>query len=251
MQTNNVTLAMVKSNEEIRTLIDTANHNLEVMGYTEHGVRHVSFVSRATSEILYELGYDARMVELGAIAGWIHDIGNAINRRQHGISGAVLTYRILSEMKMPPSEIALIVSAIGNHEEEVGIPVNSICAALIIADKSDSHRSRVRKDKFNLNDIHDRVNLSIKKNFITVDKEQKKIKLFIYMNEISSPVEYMQIYMSRIVLCEKAAATLGCAFELIINGSAVNRRQDISVSEAMLKDADFIGKKVEYQTKEK
>ena len=250
MQTNNVTLADVKANKEISTLIDTANHNLEVMGYTEHGVRHGSFVCRATREILSELGYNDRTVELGAIAGWLHDIGNAVNRRQHGISGAIMTHRILSSLNMPPEEVALIVSAIGNHEEEVGIPVNPICAALIIADKSDSHRSRVRKDKFNLNDIHDRVNLSIKKNFITVDKDGGVIRLFIYMNEISSPVEYMQIYMSRIVLCEKAAQSLGCTFELVINGSAVNRRQDISVSEAMLKESDFLGKKVEYHNKE-
>lgn len=248
---NKVTLASVKANEEIRTLIDTANHNLEVMGYTEHGIRHVSFVSHATSEILSELGYDDRTVELGAIAGWVHDIGNAVNRRRHGITGAVLTYRILSSMGMPPEEVALIVGAIGNHEEDIGVPVNPVCASLIIADKSDAHRSRVRRDKYNLNDIHDRVNLSIKKNFITVDKEKKVIRLFIYMDYISSPMEYMQIYMSRLVLCEKAAAALGCMFELIINGSAVNRKQDISVSEEMIKDREELkGRKVDYRNKE-
>lgn len=251
MQANKVTLSAVKNNEAISTLIETANHNLEVMGFTEHGVRHVSFVSRATSEILSELGYDERTVELGAIAGWVHDIGNAVNRSQHGVSGAIMTYQILSQMGMPPSETALVISAVGNHEEEIGIPVNPICAALIIADKSDSHRSRVRKDNFDLNDIHDRVNLSIKKNFITVDKQSKVIRLFIYMNDISSPVEYMQIYMSRIVLCEQAAHSLGCSFELVINGSAVNRKQPISESEAMLSGSDFMGKKVEYQNKEK
>ena len=241
-----VTLAAVKANVDIRTLIDTANHNLEVLGYTEHGIRHVSFVSRATSEILSALGYDERTIELGAIAGWVHDIGNAVNRRQHGITGATMTYQIFSAMGMPTEEIALIVGAIGNHEEDVGVPVNPICAALIIADKSDAHRSRVRRDKYDLNDIHDRVNLSIKKNFLTVDKEHKVIRLFLYMNEISSPLEYMQIYMSRLVLCEKSAATLGCSFELIINGSAVNRKQDISVSEEMLRGKDVLkGHKVE------
>lgn len=247
MGTELVTLASVKENEGIRTLIDMANHNLEVMGYTEHGIRHVSFVSRATSEILHELGYDDRTVELGAIAGWVHDIGNAVNRSQHGITGAIMTYQIFTKMNMPSEEIALIVGAIGNHEEEIGVPVNPVCAALIIADKSDAHRSRVRRDKYDLNDIHDRVNLSIKKNFITVDKERKVIRLFIYMNEISSPMEYMQIYMSRLILCEKSAAALGCTFELVINGSAVNRKQDISVSEEMLKGEDIMrGKKVDY-----
>lgn len=247
METKNVTLAAVKANEEIRSLIDAANHNLEVMGYTEHGIRHVSFVSRATSEILSELGYDDRTVELGAIAGWVHDIGNAVNRRQHGITGAIMTYQIFSAMKMPPEEISILLGAIGNHEEDIGVPVNPVCAALIIADKSDAHRSRVRRDKYDLNDIHDRVNLSIKRNFITVDKEKNVIRLFIYMNEISSPMEYMQIYMSRLLLCEKAAQALGCTYELIINGSAVNRKQDIGVSEEMLKGkAELNGKKVEF-----
>lgn len=246
MENNIITLAQVKANSDIRTLIDAANNNLEVMGYTEHGIRHVSFVSHATSEILRELGYDDRTIELGAIAGWVHDIGNAINRRQHGITGAIMTFRIFSEMGMPSSEVALLVSAIGNHEEELGTPVNPISAALIIADKSDAHRSRVRKDRFDLNDIHDRVNLSIKKNFITVDKEKKIIRLYIYMNEISSPMEYMRIYMSRLLLCEEAAKLLGCAFELVINGSAVNRRQDISVSEEMIRSyGEPMGKKVE------
>lgn len=248
---NKITLAAVKANDKIRTLIDTANHNLEVMGYTEHGIRHVSFVSRATSEILSELGYDERTVELGAIAGWVHDIGNAVNRRQHGITGAIMTYQIFSAMDMPIEEISLLVGAIGNHEEDIGVPVNPICAALIIADKSDAHRSRVRRDKYDLNDIHDRVNLSIKKNFLTVDKDKKTIRLFLYMNEISSPMEYMQIYMTRLVLCEKASAALGCTFELVINGSAINRKQDISVSEEMLRGKDELwGKKVEYTKEE-
>lgn len=251
MAGSNVTLSDVKANEEIRALIDMANHNLEVMGYTEHGIRHVSFVSHATKEILSELGYDERTAELGAIAGWVHDIGNAVNRRRHGITGAVMTSRILSVMGMSPEEVALLVGAIGNHEEDIGVPVNPICAALIIADKSDAHRSRVRRDKYDLNDIHDRVNLSIKKNFITVEKDKKLIRLFIYMDEISSPMEYMQIYMSRLVLCEKAAKALGCSFELIINGSAVNRKQDINVSEEIIKERiELRGKKVDYRSKE-
>lgn len=244
MSKNKVTLAEIKANAEIKAFIETANHNLEVMGYTEHGIRHVSFVSRATSEILSELGYDDRTVELGAIAGWIHDIGNAVNRRSHGISGAVMSHEILSDMGMDPVELGTVIAAIGNHEEEIGKPVNPVCAALIIADKSDAHRSRVRRDKYNLSDIHDRVNLSIKKNFITVDKDTRTISLFIYMNEISSPFEYMQIYMSRIILCENAASALGCSFELVINGTAVNRRQDLATSEAVVA-AVLHGKKVE------
>ena len=176
---------------------------------------------------MQELGYDERIVELGAIAGWVHDIGNSVNRHHHGLTGATLTYQIFTRMKMPPAEIATLTSAIGNHEEETGTPVNAVSAALIIADKSDAHRSRVRRDNYDPTDIHDRVNLSIKKNFVTVDKEKKVIRLNIFMNDISSPMEYMEIYMSRMKFSEKAATLLGCDFELAINGMIVNKKQDL------------------------
>lgn len=226
MARKTVTLEMVRANVEFRRLIDTANSNLEVMGYTEHGLRHVGYVSKTTANILTELGYDERTVELGAIAGWIHDIGNAINRKHHGLTGATLAYDALNRMHMDAGEIATIIGAIGNHEEETGLPVNPVSAALIIADKSDAHRSRVRKKKpFDSADIHDRVNMAIKKNYLVVDKAKRKIRLVIFMDDISSTMDYMQIYLSRILLCEKAAEFLGCVFELMINGAIINRQK--------------------------
>lgn len=223
-----ITLADIKADKNIRTLIDAANRNLEVMGYTEHGIRHVGFVSKTTSNILSELGYDERTVELGAITGWVHDIGNAINRKHHGLTGATLAFELLAKMGMDIAEIALVVGAIGNHEEQTGMPVSHISAALILADKSDAHRSRVRNIDYDENDIHDRVNMAIKKNYLTVDKEKKAIRLVIFMDQTSSTMEYMQIYLSRMVLCEKAADFLGYVFELVINGSLINRQRTFS-----------------------
>ncbi len=233
MARKTITLEMVRANSEFRKLIECANTNLEYMGYTEHGLRHVGYVSKPTANILTELGYDDRTVEVGAIAGWIHDIGNSINRKHHGLTGATLAYDALSRMHMDISEIAVIIGAIGNHEEENGLPVNPVSAALIIADKSDAHRSRVRKKTFDASDIHDRVNMAIKKNYLVVDKEKRKIRLVIFMDAISSTMDYMQIYLTRIMLCEKAAEFLGCVFELMINGMIINRQKKI-ISEPRL-----------------
>lgn len=219
-----VTLEKVKKNKEIRALIDSANHNLECMGYTEHGVRHVGYVSKTTANLLYELGYDERTVEVGAITGWIHDVGNAINRKNHGLTGATLVFTLLTKMRMDMTEIATVIGAIGNHEEETGIPVSAVSAALIIADKSDAHRSRVRKKSFDYGDIHDRVNMSIKKNYLAVDKEKRKIRLVIIMDDSSSLMDYLEIYLSRMALSEKAASYLGYTFELVINGAVINRQ---------------------------
>ena len=221
-----ITLEDVKSDADIRALIEATNHNLEVMGYTEHGLRHVGSVSRTTANILRELGYDERTVELGAITGWIHDIGNAINRKNHGLTGAGLAFGLLKNSGMDMTEIATVMGAIGNHEEETGIPVSPVSAALIIADKSDAHRSRVRRDRYDLKDIHDRVNMSIKKNSLVVDAKHRVIRLVICMDETSALMEYLQIYLSRMILSEKAAAYLGCSFELVINGALINRQTE-------------------------
>lgn len=220
-----ITLNDVKENEEFRSLIEASNNSLKVLGYTEHGIRHVGYVSKTTANILSTLGYDERTVELGAIAGWIHDIGNAINRAHHGLTGSLLAYDILIRMGMNANEAALIIAAIGNHEEETGMPVNEIAAALILADKSDAHRSRVRRETADRKDIHDRVNLSIKKNYLAIDKHKKTIRLVIQMDNTSATMEYLQIYLSRMVLSEKAAAFLGYWFELVINGNVINRRK--------------------------
>lgn len=227
----NITLDNIKNHARFKVLIESANNNLKVMGYTEHGLRHVGYVSKTTSNILRELGYDKRIIELGAIAGWIHDIGNAVNRKNHGLTGATMAFTLLTKMHMAPEEISMIIGAIGNHEEETGLPINEVSAALIIADKSDAHRSRVRRESFDINDIHDRVNISIKKNFITVDTKKKVIRLIIYMDDRSATMEYLQIYLSRIAMSEKAANYLDCNFELVINDVVINRKMPLRVTD--------------------
>ncbi len=217
-----VSLDDIKKNEKIKVLINTANDVLAQMGYTEHGRRHVGYVSKTASDLLYHLNFPPRTVELSAIAGWVHDVGNAINRKHHGMNGAALLYPLLNEMDMPMEEIATILSAVGNHEAETGVPVSAISAALIIADKSDAHRTRVRKGRFDPYDIHDRVNYSIKKNWLDVDVENHVIKYYNIMDSTSSVMEYMQIFMPRMIMCEKAAKFLGCSFEIIINDSIIN-----------------------------
>ena len=220
-----ITLDDVRKNKDFAALIDRANFNLEKMGYTEHGIRHVGYVSKTTANILREVGCDEHIIELGAIAGWIHDIGNAVNRLNHGLTDAVMSMACLEKMGMDMQDISMIIAAIGNHEEQSGIPVNEISAALILADKSDTHRSRVRRKNFNLNDIHDRVNMSIKKNYLAVDNESKTIRLVIIMNaEMSSIMDYFEIYLSRMIMCEKAAKFLGYKFELLINGAVINNQ---------------------------
>ena len=217
-----ITLKDVRNNPLVRSLIKATDNCLSVMKYTEHGERHASYVSGVTGKILKELGYDSRTVELGYIAGYLHDIGNSVNRKYHGITGANLSYSILKDMGMDNEEIITIIGAIGNHEEEIGVPVNPVSAALIIADKSDAHRTRVHKGKFNKDDIHDRVNYAIKKNIIEVDSKNKLILSKIYMNDSSSVMEYFEIYLSRIIISEKAAEFLGTSFRLYINDVLIN-----------------------------
>jgi len=214
----------VRNNEKISILINTANDVMAEMGYTEHGIRHVSYVSKASAEILTKLKFPERTIELAAIAGWVHDVGNSINRKHHGMTGAVLLYPILQEIGFDMKETAIIMSAVGNHEEENGIPVSPVSAALIIADKSDAHRTRVRNGKFDPYDIHDKVNYSIKKNWLDVDPEQKIIRYEMLMDNSSSVMEFMQIFMTRMRMCEKAAKFLGCAFDIIINGAVINNQ---------------------------
>lgn len=216
-----IVLKDIQKNPEIAALIEGETRVMDAMGYTEHGIRHVGYVSITSGEILMRLGYSEHLQELARIAGYLHDVGNAINRHHHGLSGAVLVYPILREMKMPMEDICIILAAIGNHEEEIGQPVNEVCAAVIIADKSDAHRTRVSK-KYNPYDIHDRVNFAIKKNWVTVVTDKKIIRQEIIMDGSSSVMEYMQIYMSRMVISEKAANLLGCKYELVVNGMSIN-----------------------------
>ncbi|MBN2878107.1 MAG: HD domain-containing protein [Clostridia bacterium] len=217
-----ITLEEVKNNKNIQVLIDTANSVLEAMGYTEHGLRHVGYVSKVSSDILKTLNYDERTVELAAIAGWVHDVGNAINRNFHGLNGASMLYPILNDIGFPIEETAIILAAVGNHEADTGIPVSPISAALIIADKSDAHRTRVRRKNFNPNDIHDKVNYSIKENKVSVNADERIIEYRLRMDASSSVMEFMEIFMPRMVMCQKAAELLKCRFDIVINDSLIN-----------------------------
>jgi metal-dependent HD superfamily phosphatase/phosphodiesterase len=208
----------VKKNPIVISFIKAANDNLAVMGYTEHGLRHVSLISSISENILRSLEYPKRMQELAAITGYVHDIGNVINRRDHGQSAALIVMKILKDMGATPDEIALIISAIGNHEEEVGEPVNAIAAALILADKSDAHKTRVRNKSISRYDIHNRVNYAVERSFLNVNKRKKVISLHLTIDtQISQVMEYFEIFMPRMLMSRKAANFLNCALELIIN----------------------------------
>ena len=219
-----VTLQDIKQNEARKAMIRAGNRYLEALGYTDHGPRHVSYVSRTASGILSALGYSPREVELAAIAGWVHDVGNAVNRHNHGPNGAIMLLPILKDAGMEMNDVMEIITAVGNHEEQSGTVSSAVSAALAIADKSDAHKTRVRNGKPDPTDIHDRVNFSIQQNSVTVDRKNHVIRHELVMDETSSVLEYTQIYTARIVMCEQAAAFLNCAFELVINGQTVNNR---------------------------
>ena len=210
----------IKKNKEIATLLESSYKVLEAMQFTEHGYRHANYVSWTTGMILEKLGFDEHMQELGKIAGYVHDIGNAINRTNHGIISAILLYEILRDMGMPLDDVCMICSAVGNHEEEIGSIISDLSAALAIADKSDAHRTRVQL--LEENDIHDRVNYSICKNIVLVDGENKIISTKFYMDESSSVMDYLSIFLPRIIMSEKAAQFLGCTFKLYINDVVIN-----------------------------
>lgn len=220
-----VTLKDVQQNEAIRAMIDAGNRYLAACGYTDHGPRHVSYVSRTAAEILRALGYPAREIELAAIAGWVHDVGNAVNRHDHGPNGAVMLLPILREAGMAMPDVMEIITAVGNHEEQSGFISSAVSAALALADKSDAHRTRVRGGRPAPGDIHDRVNFSIQQNRVTVDPAARIIRHELTMDATSSVMEYLQIYLSRIVMCEAAAKFLDCSFDLVINGQPVNNRR--------------------------
>jgi hypothetical protein len=215
-----VTVKEVRNNPKVRKLIDGANEVMKSMGYTEHGHRHVGIVSSITRYILETLGTAAREVELGQIAGYLHDIGNVINRIDHPISGANIAFTILNEMGMDAAEIAPILGAIGNHEELVGLPISAMSAALIIADKSDVHFSRVQNPIIESFDIHDRVNYAVEKSFLNVNEAEKLITLELTIDTaISQVMEYFEIFMTRMLASRKAAKFLGTTFGLSVNGN--------------------------------
>ena len=213
-----ITYEKIKNDENIKVYISSADESLKALGYTEHSYAHVGRVAEAAGYILSTMGYDERTVELAKIAGYLHDIGNLVNRVEHSQSGAVMAFRILDKMGMNAEEIATIVTAIGNHDEGTGVPVNAVSAALILADKSDVRRTRVRNSDRSTFDIHDRVNYSVEKSDLKINREKTIVKLKLEIDtRISSLMNYFEIFLARMVLCRKAAEKLGLAFKLIIN----------------------------------
>ena len=211
----------IRKNEEIKTYIKKADESLLAMGFTEHSFAHVTRVAQMASEILNELDYSERECELASIAGYLHDIGNVVNRNDHSQTGAVMAFRILDKMNMAPDEVATIITAIGNHDEKAAFPVNSVAAALMIADKSDVRHTRVRNHDIASFDIHDRVNYAIKESKVSViDKKIIELRLKLDTT-VCSVMDYFEIFLGRMVLCRKAAEKLNCEFRLIINGQKV------------------------------
>ncbi len=213
-----MTYEEIKNNEEINTYIRQADLSLSALGYTEHSFAHVTLVAENAGYILQTLGYDERTIELAKIAGYLHDIGNLVNRVEHSQSGAIMAFRILDHLNFPPDEIGMIVSAIGNHDEGTGVPVSPLAAALILADKSDVRRNRVRNQDEVSFDIHDRVNYSVTKAELKINEAQTIIKLKLSVDtRYGSVMDYFEIFLQRMILCRKAAEKLGLQFKLIIN----------------------------------
>ncbi len=215
-----VTFDDVKNREDVKVYISRADRNMDMIGYTEHGFRHAEVVSERARHIIAALERDAREAELAAIAGYLHDIGNVANRAEHGQIAVMLCYSILKEMGMPPTELAEIMSAVGNHEEQYGDPFGPVAAAVIIADKSDVARSRVRDIHPSRYDEHDRVNYATMSSAITVNHQRTIVSLHLDIDtEIASIMEYFELFLDRMVMSRRAAKVLDCEFELVINGT--------------------------------
>ena len=213
-----LTYKEITNSAAIKTYIIRADESLGALGFTEHSFAHVMHVAETAGYILQTLGYDDRTVELAKIAGYLHDIGNLVNRRDHSQSGAVMAWSILNDMGCDPADVATIVTAIGNHDEGTGVPVNAVAAAMILADKADVRRSRVRNKDLSTFDIHDRVNYSVKKSSLTISEDKTLVKLILTVDtQYGSVMEYFEIFMLRMILCRKAAEKLGLQFKLIIN----------------------------------
>lgn len=216
------TLRDVRRDSRVRVYIAKGNEQMQAIGYTEHGHRHAGIVATIARSILIALHHEERTAELAAIAGYLHDIGCVINRKGHVEAGALISFTILSDLGMEPLEIAEVIGAVGNHEEPYGEPINAVAAAVIIADKSDVHHSRVQNTSPKDYDIHDRVNGSVRKSFLHVDPDIKQIRLALDIDtEIASVMEYFEIFITRMTLCRKAAAKLGCSYRVSINGQDV------------------------------
>lgn len=217
-----LTYEQVKNSEAIKTYIIRADESLGALGFTEHSFAHVVHVAEMAGYILSYMGYDDRTVELAKIAGYLHDIGNLVNRKDHSQSGAVMAWSILNDMGCDPGEVATIVTAIGNHDEGTGVPVNAVAAALILADKADVRWTRVRNKDMATFDIHDRVNYSVKNSSLKIDDEKTCVTLDLTIDtQLGSIMDYFEIFMERMILCRKAAERLALRFKLVINHQQV------------------------------
>ncbi len=217
-----VTYASLRKNEAVNTYIDQADKSLRALGYTEHSFIHVTRVAETARKILQTLGFPERECELAAIAAYLHDIGNLVNRIDHSQSGALMSFRILDKLGMPPAEIAAVATAIGNHDEGTGVPVSPMAAALILADKSDVRRDRVRNPDPASFDIHDRVNYSVRESRLRISEDKTQIELSLIIDtHAGSVLDFFDIFMKRMQLCRKAAETLGMTLRLTINGQTI------------------------------
>ena len=213
-----LTIEDLKNNDSVNTYITRADESLCALGYTEHSFAHVTKVAEDAGYILKTLGYPERDVELAMISGYLHDIGNLVNRENHSLSGAVMAFRLLDNLGFDAAEIATVTTAIGNHDEGTGIPVNHVSAALILADKSDVRRSRVRNVETSNFDIHDRVNYSVRKSILKINEEQTLVKLKLTVDtKYGSVMDYFEIFLGRMIMCRMAAEKLKLEFKLIIN----------------------------------
>ena len=213
-----VTFEEIQQDPELSAFISGADRVMEGLGYTEHGFRHANLVGRIAFNVLTRAGFDARTADLACIAGYLHDVGNMLTREAHGQTGGLLVYHALRD-RMPAADLALVVSAIANHEEEKGYAVSPVSAAVILADKSDVHRSRVRKSGQIEFDIHDRVNFAAEQSFLRVDSAAKTVSLELTVDtQISQVMEYFEIFLGRMQMCRRAAEVLDCRFKLLING---------------------------------
>jgi hypothetical protein len=218
MSSRRVTVHDVQHDPEVSAFIDAANAQLRALGYTEHGQRHATLVGQVAADILVQLGHSERSSELAHVAGYLHDVGNLIHRGSHALSGAMIAYHALARLGMPPAEVAIVMGAIGNHEEEHGVPVSPVAAAVVLADKADVHRSRVQNPHPSDFDIHDRVNYAATHAAIRVEPTQRVIDLVVDIDtEYAQVMEYFEIFLSRMVMMRHAAEVLGCQYHLIIN----------------------------------
>jgi len=215
-----VTFDTVRDDPRVKIYLRKADEALAEIGYTEHGERHVGLVAHIAYNTLKRLGYPEREAELAAIAGYLHDVGNAVNREQHAQTGAVIAMQILTALGMPDLEVVRVMGAIGNHHENDGAAISPIAAAVILADKSDVHRTRVRNPEMIKFDVHDRVNYAVQKSFLNVDESKKEITLELTIDtQISQVMEYFEIFMTRMLAARKAANFLGTSFGLKVNGN--------------------------------